>query len=71
MRNPQRVKRTDAYVAMSTLSSRMSDVRYSGRPDRAVVLADLRTSMCDQRVALSLAVDGSPDGIDRDGYRIH
>jgi hypothetical protein len=59
-------ERIGAFCAMSTLASRMTDIRHRD----PVACADLRTSMNDWRVALSLANGASPEEISRDGYRM-
>jgi hypothetical protein len=71
-----RKARTSAFCAMSTLASRMSDklrpALYGTAPgdDARVALVEARTSMNDQRAALSIArTHGCVDGIDRNGFR--
>lgn len=68
--------RVDAFLAMSRLATRMTDVKHSARwapPGSAVrvQLADMRCRMDDLRVAFSVAVAGGQlDHINRNGYRI-
>lgn len=60
------------YVAMTSLASRMTGfVSGEGPLSRRdpVAYADLVTSMCDQRVALSIAAGTPLESIDRNGYR--
>lgn len=64
MSDCRRSKRSSAYVLMCSLAGKFD------RRNDPVTQADLRTSMQDARVALSLAIDGGPEGIDRNGYRV-
>jgi hypothetical protein len=71
-RSPARIA---AYIAMCTLASRLTDsprVRAPrGRMGRTPEYWDLVTSMCDQRAALSIAIEGGATArVDRNGYRV-
>lgn len=57
--------RRRAYLALAALASKMSEARE--RADQ-VALADLRTSMNDQRAALALALATPLECLSRDGY---
>lgn len=66
-RSPARIT---AYIAMTSIASRMHPAGGALRRTDPVAYADLVTSMCDQRAALCLA-DGVPvEHIDRDGYDV-
>lgn len=54
--------RTMAYLGMCSTSGRIDEAKERRDP---VALADARTSMCDYRVALSLAIGKD---CDRNGY---
>lgn len=56
--------KAEAYVSMCSLAGEMSRHRFD-----PLLLADLRSSMHDQRAALSFSLGSTPDEVDRNGYQ--